>query len=430
MRESRAPVLLPSGRGGKGTDVKKRTIHYGFFVAIGCFLVMVYGMGMTFNLVSLFLSSMVAERGFSQSQISNAMTLQSVASLLCILFLGKVYAKYSTKKVLAICSLAGVLAYVFFMQDGIVMCYIGAVFVGVAHGGAALVPVSILLTNWFHKYRGTILSCCMVGSSVPNVVWSKFISKILAEQGVTAASMVHGGAILVLCVVSLLLIRDDPKEMGLLPFGETENEAAGPDESAGQKAAVSRDPAEDRRNFVILSVAMFMVGFVITPLNGFYPTFLRSVGYETIFLGTAATVFGITMIVSKVSVGAIIDGFGIRKATFYLYILPCAAVASALMVTQNPVSAIVFVALWGIGNPIGTVPLPLWVLNIFGPDNYKLTYSRVLTIFTLGSTAGFFLIGKIADWTHSYHLVFWINLVFLIVSFFLVMLAQRKKGGA
>ena len=122
---------------------------------------------------------------------------------------------------------------------------------------------------------------------------------------------------------------------------------------------------------------MFMVGFVITPLNGFYPTFLQSVGYKTLFLGTASAMFGITMIVSKLFVGGIIDYFGIRRATFYLYILPIAATVSALLVTTNPASAILFVALLGIGNPLGTVPLPLWVISIFGQENYKLTYSRV-----------------------------------------------------
>ena len=406
--------------------MKKRKFHYGFFVAIGCFLVMYYGLGMTFNLCSLFLSSMVSERGFSQSQISDAMTLQSIVSLLCILFLGRIYARYSTRKVLAVCSLAGVLAYLCFMCDSLAMCYLGAAFVGVAHGGAALVPVSILLTNWFEKYRGTVLSCCMVGSSCPNVVWSRFIAGILDRQGLTAASLIQAGTILVLVIIALLLIRDEPGEMGLLPFGASSGQSSSP--SKGETLSEASLPERDRKTkFIVLSCAMFMVGFVITPLNGFYPTFLQSVGYETLFLGTASAIFGITMIVSKLSVGAIIDFFGIRRATFYLYILPIAATISALLVTTNPASAILFIALWGIGNPLGTVPLPLWVISIFGHKDYKLTYSRVLTIFTLGSTCGFFLIGKIADWTQSYHPVFLLNLISLTVSFCLVMLAQRKS---
>lgn len=40
---------------------KQRNLHYSFFVAAGCFLVMFYGMGMTFNLCSLFLSAAVSE---------------------------------------------------------------------------------------------------------------------------------------------------------------------------------------------------------------------------------------------------------------------------------------------------------------------------------------------------------------------------------
>lgn len=405
-------------------------LHYAFFVAVGCFLVMFYGMGMTFNLCSLFLSAIVSERGVSQSQISNAMTLQSTVCLLCILFLGRVYAKYSPRLVLAVCSLSGVLAYLCFLRDSLAMCYLGTCFVGVAHGGAALVPVSILLTNWFHKYRGTVLSCCMVGSSLPNVIWSRFISNVLNRWGLAYASLIHAAVILLLCIVALLLIRDTPEEMGLRPFG-ADGEATGADTVyAPQPCGLVSDPGDRSRRFVLLSCAMFMAGFVITPLNGFYPTFLQSIGYDTLFLGAAATIFGITMIISKLTVGGVIDFFGIKKASIYLYILPAAATAAALLVTPQQVSAVIFVALWGLGNPLGTVPLPLWVISIFGQEDYKLTYSRVLTIFTLGSTCGFFLIGKIADWTQSYHLIFILNLLSLSASFLLVMLAQRERRTA
>lgn len=406
-----------------------KKIHYGIFVAIGCFLVMFYAMGMTFNLVSLFLSSMVAERGFSQSHISDAMTLQSIASLLCIFGLGRIYAKYSTRKVLAVCSTAGVLAYLCFTQDSLLMGYLGATFVGIAHGGAALVPVSILLTNWFCKYRGVVLSCCMVGSSFANALCSGVISWMLERWGLASASLVHAGAILALAIVALFLIRDDPHEMGLAPLGADELS----DRTAvGRADAVFQADTSGGRNqtgkFIVLASAMFMVGFVITPLNAFYPTFLRSEGYETLFLGTAATAFGVAMIVSKLSAGAIIDGLGIRWATVYLYVLPIAAMISALLVDGDPASAILFAALWGVGNPLSTVPLPIWVMNIFGPAHYKLTYSRILTAFTLGSTCGFFLIGKIADLAHSYHPVFIVNLIFLLASFVMVTLVQQKRN--
>ena len=48
----------------------------------------------------------------------------------------------------------------------------------------------------------------------------------------------------------------------------------------------------------------------------------------------------------------------------------------------------------------------------------------------MGSTCGFFLIGKIADWTQSYHLIFVLNLLSLSASFFLVMLAQQGRKPA
>lgn len=403
-----------------------KKIHYGIFVAIGCFLIMFYGMGMTFNLASLFLSSMVSERGFTQSQISDAMTLQSIVSLLCIFLLGRIYAKYSTRRVVALCSLAGVLAYLCFSQDGLFMCYLGASLVGVTHGGAALVPVSILITNWFEKNRGVALSVCMMGSSGANVFCSKLVAQMLDSWGVARASLVHACAILSLIVIAMFLIRDEPEDKGLRPYG------AGDGETAQKKAAVALAKGSTRRSdYIAVAAAAFMVGFVITPINAFYPTFLRSVGYETLFLGKAATIFGVTMCLSKLATGTIIDALGLRLASVYLYVLPLAALVSALFVSTEPVTALLFVALWGTGNPIGTVPLPLWVQNIFGTQGYKLTYSRMLTIFTLGSTLGFWLIGKMADFFNSYRPFFGIDLIMLAVSFFLLMrrLKATKKSA-
>lgn len=392
--------------------------HYCFVVAAGCFLVMFYGMGMTFNLASLFMSRMVLERGLSQSQVSDAMTLQSIVSLLCIFFLGRIYNRYSTRRILGICSLAGVFAYCVFAFDGIFMCYLGAIFVGIAHGGAALVPVSILVTNWFERYRGTVISFCMIGSSGANIVCSKIVSKMFLLWGLTVASLVHAASILLLCVVSLLLIRNEPADKGLLAYGAGEigQTTSGNVQNAAQKADTGSG-----WTVVIVAIAMFMVGFVITPLNGFYPTFLQSVGYQTEFLGTASLIFGTTMLISKLFIGVLIDKLGIRAASVILYALPLAAVISALMVTAQPLTATVFVMLWGAGNPIGTVPLPLWVQNIFGQNNYKLTYSRMLAAFTLGSTVGFFLIGKMADRLGSYRPFFAIDTFFLAVSFALLM---------
>ncbi len=400
--------------------MKGKKIHYGVWVAVGCFLIMFYAMGMTFNLASLFLSNMVSERGFSQSQISNAMTLQSVVSLLCIFFLGKIYARYSTRKVVAVCSLAGVIAYICFSQDSLFMCYLGAAFVGVTHGGAALVPVSILVTSWFQKYRGVVLSWCMIGSSGANVVCSKIVAVILNRWGLGTASLIHASAILLLCVIAMALIRDEPADVGLKAFGQGEVPTV--ESSRREHGAEKPAPKEESHtDFITMAAAMFMVGAVITPLNGFYPTFLQSIGYETLFLGSAASIFGITMIFGKLSVGVVIDGLELRLASVLLYVLPIAALISALLVTTNPISATIFVALWGLGNPIGTVPLPLWTQRVFGTADYKLIYSRLLAVFTMGSTVGFFLIGKMADLFHSYHVFFLMDLVFISVSFALLM---------
>lgn len=397
-----------------------KKVHYSIFVAVGCFLIMFYGLGMTFNLASLFLSSMVSERGFTQSQISDAMTLQSVVSLLCIFLLGRIYAKYSTRRVVALCSLAGVLAYLCFSRDSLFMCYLGASLVGVSHGGAALVPVSILITNWFEKNRGVALSVCMMGSSGANIFCSKLVARMLDHWGLARASVVHACIILCLIVIAMLFIRNEPADKGLQPYGAEGSRAVPEKNSPAATQGSTR-----RSDYIAVAAAAFMVGFVITPLNAFYPTFLRSVGYETLFLGTAATIFGVTMCLSKLVAGVIIDALGLRLASVYLYVLPFAAVISALFVSMESATALLFIALWGIGNPIGTVPLPLWVQNIFGTQGYKLTYSRMLTVFTLGSTLGFWLIGKMADYFGSYRPFFSIDLVMLAVSSLL--LIRRLK---
>ena len=408
-----------------------KKLHYGIFVAIGCFLIMFYGLGMTFNLVSLFLSNMVSERGFSQSQISDAMTLQSIVSLLCIFLLGKVYAKYSTRRTVALCSMAGVLAYICFSFDSLPACYLGATLVGVAHGGAALVPVSLLITSWFEKNRGAALSICMMGSSGANVFCSKVASVLLDRWGLARTSMVHAGTIFILIVLAMLLIRDEPSDKGLLPFGAERTAAVpSPPGTAPADAPPPQHAKVRSSDYVAVAAASFMIGFVITPINAFYPTFLRSVGYETLFLGTAATIFGITMCLSKLITGTIIDALGLRLASVYLYVLPFAAVVSAMLVTPAPQSALVFVVLWGIGNPIGTVPLPLWVQKIFGAEDYKLTYILILTVLTLGSTLGFWLIGKMADYFGTYLYFFIIDLVMLAASFFLLMRCVKSTKSS
>ena len=101
--------------------------------------------------------------------------------------------------------------------------YISSFFTGIFFLNAALIPVSMMITNWFVKKRGLAMSIAMAGIGVGGTIFSPIITTLLEYYGWRHTYQIMALIILVLAFpAAFFLLRKSPQDMGLLPYGSQE----------------------------------------------------------------------------------------------------------------------------------------------------------------------------------------------------------------
>ena len=88
---------------------------------------------------------------------------------------------------------------------------------------------SLYLTRWFVVRRGLALSIAFSGIGLGSVILLPWVQSLIARAGSQAACWSLGIVILVLLAPPNLLLRREPKDIGLVPDGiETTNPGSSP----------------------------------------------------------------------------------------------------------------------------------------------------------------------------------------------------------
>lgn len=303
-------------------------------------------------------------------------------------------------------------------------CYVAALLVGIGSGGGGLVPATLLITRWFSTKRGLAISLSAMGSGIGSMIFPPIVAYWIEGFGLAKAFTFYGLLIAALVSVTFLLIRNEPGEKGLQPYGY----ATCPDQkAAGQVKGLTFAETLRTIRYWGLVVTALAVGIMISPINNHLPSFLISIGYEPMFTAVVFSLFGGTLIIGKLLTGAIIDRFGITATNWFLFSVCGLALASAFLVDGSPAKAYLLTILIGLGNPILTIPIPIWVAELFGLRDYAKIFSTLTLMMSLGGAIGYSLVGFMVDVTGTYLTAYG---VFIVVNLLLILLLQlifRKK---
>ena len=312
-------MLRKESRGG---------IFYGWYILAASFFTLFLATGSR-NGFGVFIIPMTDDLGWSRGSISAAIAVGWFINGVSQPFIGRVYDRYGGRSVISVSLLILGSSTVLLSQVNnlwsLILIY--GFIMSIAGGGASLVTIHAVLAKWFYRKRGMALSIGTAGASAGSMVLAPFATYLILLAGWRTTWAVLGILILALGVpLALLLIRNDPADVGETPDGESGPTAPDGDGRASVTTA-RRGPLEvenwrdSYRSPPIwqLSGAYFVCGMTTAIISAHYVPFAIDRGASP---GTAALAFGLMTglnVLGVIGVGIVSDRLGRKNLLAGIY---------------------------------------------------------------------------------------------------------------
>ncbi|HZJ84604.1 MAG TPA: MFS transporter [Syntrophomonadaceae bacterium] len=405
----------------------KPKVFYGWWIVAGCFLLTFTGIGISINSIGVFLKPVTDALNFDRGAFSLYFTIASLSMALAAPFMGKLLAKYSIRVVMGISTTLLAASFFLYSQSTeLIHFYLLSILLGIGSAGTHVIPVALLITNWFKEKRGLAIAIALAGSGIGGMLFNPIANYLITIRGWEFAYMSLGVVLAVTTIpVALFLVRLHPSEMGLTPYGDT----AETSEDVAALKGFSLGEAVKTSGFWFLALGLLLIGVMNMGVQHHVPAFLTDVGHNPAFAANIVALFMGVLVLGKVVLGSIFDRFGSRIGVIFIFTV-FALAAFVLTGSQLAWMAVVFGVVFGFANAIMTIPPPLLTAEMFGQKNYGVIYGVMSICYTLGAGIGMPLSGAIFDKTGSYLPAFYLYIGLAIFAMIITLLALNIGGKA
>lgn len=369
----------------------------GWRVVAGAFLVLSTTSGLGFYGLAVYLNALSRERGWDVAGISLATTVFFVASGLTGVVVARLITRVDLRIVLCAGGAAGALSLAGLGRvNATWQLYLLYALFGAGFSAAGLMPLTTVVTRWFHARRSVALSVASTGLSAGGVLLTPAAKWLLDERGLRSGTPVLAFVFLVGTVpFALWLIKPDPARLGWLPDGvRSRGETPPPPTGVPYAEAV-------RTRFFVLGA----IGYVLamgSQVGGLQQ--LVKLAEERTTAGAAALatlVLALASFTARLIAGQLVSRVPMVAFTVALFVGQ--GIALAWLAAADTAAAL-FPAVVLFGITVGNILMlqPLLLAERFGVRDYPRLYSRAQLTNTIGVAGGPYLFGLIHDHAGGY----------------------------
>ncbi len=398
---------------------KNSKIFYGWWVVLGCVLITTTMVPPIMSLSNKFLIQVTTEMNISRGAFTLANTIVQGLGIFISPIVSKNLAKGNMRKIQSISIIGFVLAYASYsLAKTPIHLYMSSFFVGLFYLNSTLIPVSMMVTNWFVEKRGIAMSVTMAGIGLGGTIFSPIVTNLLQNYGWRHTYLIMAGIILVVALpVALFVLKKSPEQMGLKAYG-AEKQAANNAKQGTKKQGVLISVKESKTKlfFLLMIVGMLANGIINSGALGQFPPALEELHGASV-QAAIISLYSLVGIFGKIFIGWINDKFGVVVSATYGCIMFGLAFVFMLL-GQNTNMLYIMAVVFGFGNAIGTVIPPLVTSEVFGMEKYPEAYGMVNSATQVGLSLGSLLVASMYDLNGSYTLAWMLLLVLTAVTLF------------
>jgi MFS family permease len=391
-----------------------RQVFYGWWVTLGCGLVVFVGVGIGFYVLPLFLGPLQAERGWSNAHVSGATGLYFTVSGLTAAAAGRAVDRGDPRRYMLVGTvlLALSLAAVGHVRS---LWQLYLVYPAMAAGFAlaANVPTNTILTRWWITRRGQAMAVAFSFISLGGAVFAPLGRRLLDHGGLELAAPVLGGivAAVALPVIAFVLVSA-PEDLGLEPDGVHRPHAV--TTMGDQRRAWGRGEAARTGAFWAILVGFMLVLVCQIGFLTHQVAFLET-RFSPTTAAFAVSVTALGSAVARLVVGVFADRVDKRHLTVGLVLAQAAAVGG-LQVTEGHVASFALVLVFGFTMGNIFMMQALLVGEIYGITSFATVYGMTAAAGQTASGLGPVLVGALEQASGGYRLPFLVTTALTVVG--------------
>jgi sugar phosphate permease len=305
--------------------------------------------------------------------------------------------------------------------------------IGLGSGTVALVLGAAVVNRWFVERRGLVMGLLTASTATGQLVFLPMLASVAQSSGWTSVAWIVAAAVAGMVPIAWLLLRDNPQDVGLQPYGADANApAAAPSHANPIVVALSVLARVSRsRDFWLLFLSFFVCGL---STNGLIGTHLIAAcfdqGIPEVRAASLLAMMGIFDLIGTTLSGWLSDRYDSRWLLFWYYGLRGLSLVFLPYSDFTFYGLTLFAVFYGL-DWIATVPPTVRLVNdLFGKRDAPVIFGWILTGHQIGAAVAATAAGTLRTELGSYLEAFVIAGIACVLTAFMVLLIGRRTRQA
>ena len=395
-----------------------RKLFYGWYVALGC------GIGLACGLASVltytfgvFVTPLRAEFNWSQTEVFAALFLCVLTMTFVAPFFGLLVDRLGARRVIlsGLVLEAALIASFYFQDANILSYYLRYVALAVLGVGTTHIAFTRIIALWFDRQRGLALGVTLAGVGIGGFAWPILTQWAIDAFGWRSAWLVIAAAIILVGgTIVLLVVRDSPQSMGLLPDGDT---AVSSRDKAVKSSApgVTLKQALATRHFWMMLVIFLLIGAAVTSIQVHLVPLLISRGVTPMRAANALSILAVALLFGRVAAGWLMDRIFAPRVAIAFLLGPVVAI---FLLASGASGWLAFVAgiLTGLAAGAEVDVTAYLVSRYFGLQHFSSIYAWYYSAYSLGAGLGPLATANAVDRFGGYTEILLVHAVMLVIA--------------
>lgn len=392
-----------------------RRFFYGWIIALCAMTVLFITNGLIISGINVFDESLINEFGWSRADLKFRDLLTFALAGLLGPFAGALADRFGVRRLIAFGATLLVVCFLVYGRiQSITQMYLIHVLFALVLVSAGLIVSVMLVSHWFVAKRGTAMGITLVGTSLGGVFFPQLGTWLIQRFGWRQAMAWEALFPLALLAVIALLIRNSPRDRGLVPLGAPQEVAGGDGSADIEVAGLSYGAALRTLTFWALAFAAMMTFYSILGAQAHLFLYLRDLHFSPRVASTGISVlFGIALI-GKFSFGFLADRLPHKRV--FLANLVVMLIGAVLLATVRVELFWIAIVLFGLGWGGLYTLLQLLTVECFGLRSAGKILGTITVLDAIGGGLGIWLTGLLYDVTGSYQVPFTVLVVLILLA--------------